>query len=437
LKRFLGSALVATALAAWGVPLAAEAAGTGLALATGCSAAEREDAAVQEAATGLVKKVAHPKLVLLFGTVGYDMRAVLARVDARFPRAKVFGVTSCRAVVTEAGVLFARKKGALALAGLDGDDLAVGVATAPIQGAGQARLAARALALKAIADAGKALPAKPALVLIGSTPGLEERALEGIEGVLGKDVPIYGGSAADDDISGKWLALGNARALSSGLSLAVIYTRHPIGSAFACGYLGGSHGGTVTAGRGRTIASIDGRPAGEVYNAWSKGAFAANMRDGSPILAKSSFLPLAKAIVTRTGERHFVSLHPARIDPKSKALELFGEADVHKPIYFLQGDPGRMIGRVSLVTRRAMVEGRIKRDQVVGGIHIYCAGTMLAVKDRIGEIVPQINGVLGNKPFIGAFTFGEQGAFKGYGNFHGNLMSATVVLGGRRGTPAP
>jgi hypothetical protein len=153
------------------------------------------------------------------------------------------------------------------------------------------------------------------------------------------------------------------------------------------------------------------------------------MKDGSSILAKSAFMPLAKAVVTPTGEKRFISLHPARIDPKTRAIDLFGEPSDHQPIYFLKGNADSLVHRVSTVTRRAMVDGAIPRGEVAAGLHIYCGGAMMAVEKRIGELVPGIDGVLGHKPLIGAFTFGEQGAYKGHGSFQGNLMTSTVVFG--------
>jgi len=39
---------------------------------------------------------------------------------------------------------------------------------------------------------------------------------------------------------------------------------------------------------------------------------------------------------------------------------------------------------------------------------------------------------LGGRPFLGNFTFGEQGAFLDKQNRHGNLMISVVALGGDR-----
>jgi hypothetical protein len=43
--------------------------------------------------------------------------------------------------------------------------------------------------------------------LLHATPGYEEIIIEGIEEIIKSQIPIYGGSAADNDISGKWFVL--------------------------------------------------------------------------------------------------------------------------------------------------------------------------------------------------------------------------------------
>ena len=64
-----------------------------------------------------------------------------------------------------------------------------------------------------------------------------------------------------------------------------------------------------------------------------------------------------------------------------------------------------------------------------GALVIYCAGCMLTVQDRMGEVAQGVCQVLGDKPFLGSFTFGEQGCFIGGSNHHGNLMISVVVFG--------
>jgi hypothetical protein len=44
------------------------------------------------------------------------------------------------------------------------------------------------------------------------------------------------------------------------------------------------------------------------------------------------------------------------------------------------------------------------------------------------QVVDGVNQSLGGKPFLGSFTFGEQGCFAGGENRHGNLMISVLVF---------
>jgi hypothetical protein len=53
---------------------------------------------------------------------------------------------------------------------------------------------------------------------------------------------------------------------------------------------------------------------------------------------------------------------------------------------------------------------------------------MLTVRDRIDQVVAGLDEGLGGAPFLGCFTFGEQGCFVGGENRHGNLMISVTVF---------
>ena len=61
---------------------------------------------------------------------------------------------------------------------------------------------------------------------------------------------------------------------------------------------------------------------------------------------------------------------------------------------------------------------------------MYCAGCMLTVADRMPEVVSSIGSEF-KQPFLGTFTFGEQGCFLDSTNRHGNLMISAVVFGAK------
>jgi hypothetical protein len=54
---------------------------------------------------------------------------------------------------------------------------------------------------------------------------------------------------------------------------------------------------------------------------------------------------------------------------------------------------------------------------------------MLGIQPRMQEVVESLRGALGERPFLGTFTFGEQGCFVGGENRHGNLMISVLTFG--------
>lgn len=53
---------------------------------------------------------------------------------------------------------------------------------------------------------------------------------------------------------------------------------------------------------------------------------------------------------------------------------------------------------------------------------------MLTVQPKMDEVASYVSAALNDTPFIGDFTFGEQGCFVGHENTHGNLMISIVAF---------
>jgi hypothetical protein len=66
-------------------------------------------------------------------------------------------------------------------------------------------------------------------------------------------------------------------------------------------------------------------------------------------------------------------------------------------------------------------------DQIAA-LNIFCAGCMLTLSSAMEQVVDSLSLAREGVPFIGPYTFGEQGRFSGGENAHGNLMISTVVF---------
>ncbi len=336
--------------------------------------------------------------------------------------ANLHGATSCLGAMTQAGAT----PGVAAFAISDPKG-AYGTALQAF--GGDPRGAARAATLAALKAADR-MGEQPDLVWVSATPGTEEEVLAGIEAVIGPEVPIIGGSAADNSVSGDWFVFDQNDQAAEGVVVSVLFPSRPISFAYQNGYSPTAKRGIVTQSNGRTITTIDGRAALDVYSDWTHGAIA-KLAPGAPdhaILSESTFWPLGRE-VTQLGEVPFYLLaHPA-VAHGDGSIDLFATVQTGEEITLMTGTKESLTARAGRVAGLARAAGRMDETPISGALMIYCGGCMLSVQDQLSDVVGGVNDALGGAPFLGAFTFGEQGSLIRAGNRHGNLMISCIVFG--------
>ncbi|MEM9198330.1 MAG: FIST C-terminal domain-containing protein, partial [Pseudomonadota bacterium] len=286
--------------------------------------------------------------------------------------------------------------------------------------------AARQATIAALAQAARP-GEKPDLVWISSTPGAEETVLDGIASVVGTDVPIIGGSAADNDVGGAWFVGDAATHCAEGVAVAVLFPSTAVSFAYQSGYAPTGKRGRATRARGRMLYEIDGRPAAEVYQAWTGGAVAAPADGTQPILAEATLWPLGREVAHLGPVPYHLLAHPAAADG-SGALHLFADICEGETLCQMEGSIDGLAARAGRVVTLARRAGGLAADEVAGAFVIYCGGCMMTLSARIDEVVASIRADLGTAPFAGTFTFGEQGPIIGSGNRHGNLMISCIIF---------
>jgi hypothetical protein len=315
----------------------------------------------------------------------------------------------------------------LGLFGIDDPQGDYGVAVAPINDA--PRQAGSQAILQATEHADR--PGEPPdLVWLSGTPGYEEEVLLGIQDVIGPHVPIAGGSTADNTVAGQWQQYANGQVYRDSVVVTAMYPSSSVHLAFHSGYSTTDHSGTVSRGAGRRLYEIDGQPAAQVYNEWTGGVISEYL-DGGNVLSATSLYPLGRR-VGWVGDMPYHRLsHPDTVTPEG-ALTLFANIETGEEIVLMAGTRESLVSRAGRVSQSALDGGRITADQVAGALIVYCAGCMLTVQDDMDQVTAEVRRALGNAPFLGTFTFGEQGCFIGGENHHGNLMISVVVFEKRR-----
>ncbi|XYI00212.1 FIST signal transduction protein [Sorangium sp. So ce1128] len=392
-------------------------------MATASSTAGSADAAFAEAMSALRASLGgEPDHVFLSYTEAYDLDE-LARATAALPASvRVHGSSSCLSVMTAAGIHGAGGPG-LALFGIADAQGAYGAAAEPI---GESpRAAAACAARRAMEDAGRE-GKPPALFWLTAPLGVEEQILLGIEDAVGPDVPVFGGSSAANSLDGVLSQLEHGKAHRGAVLLSALYPSGEIAHAFSSGYTPTEHRGWVTRSEGRRVPEIDGLPAAEVYNRWTDGLFSAQLGGGS-IAAESSLSPLGRPSGWAGKVPQYLLIHPNAVD-KDNALTFGVHINEGDELVLMAGSREGLLGRIQSVAGAALEAAR-PSFQPQGALVIFCAGCMLAVRDDIERVVQGMAAALGPTPFLGTFTFGEQGCFVRGKNQHANLSIAVVLFG--------
>ena len=211
-----------------------------------------------------VSDVGETKIALIFNTVKYDTKKLLEGAKEVLGTAPIIGCTSSGGVITQDGYITS-EDGAAAAMCIGDSETAVG--TAVVERKKQAKDAAIDAVKKAMNKVGT--KECPASVLMLATPGYEEEYIEGIEEVLGK-VPIFGGTAADDDLSGNWKVYNEEKVVTDGVAVALFYTNKKLLNIFDGRYHETGHSGVITKVTGnRELDEINGIKALKQYAEWA------------------------------------------------------------------------------------------------------------------------------------------------------------------------
>lgn len=349
-------------------------------------------------------------------TRGLDLEQRLNSVGA------LHGATSCLGVMSQNGPRTSGGAGAFAIWDAEGD---YGTALRPLgSDPSAAARAATEAALLAADRPGEA----PDIVWLSVSPGQEEAVIAGIEDVVGGNVPVLGGSAADDTVSGDWQVFDKTTAVTDGVIVSVLFPSKPISFAYHNGYAPTENVGVITKADGRVLQEIDGRPAAQVYREWTDHSVIPE-QDGKQhtILSQSTMTPLGRNFDEVGGVPFYLLFHPAGLTPDD-SLELFADANVGESLTLMKGAPDQLAQRAGKVASLAAQSGQLAASEIAGLLMVYCGGCMLAVQDDLETVSSGVCEALPEVPFMGIYTFGEQGMATDGRNRHGNLMISAIVF---------
>lgn len=332
----------------------------------------------------------------------------------------IVGTTSCVSLLTPRGTV----KNGISLMMLGGVEGAFATAGRPygddVEGAAAA----------AVADLRDRLGGPPSLVYIMSSPGPEETVLRCVADVFG-DVPVFGGSAADNEMAGAWKVLeGGVGVMTNGVALFAVRKDSGIrvGAHVVSPYTATSTAARVTGAEGRTLVSLDGKRAADVLFAQVGEAVKTEYESGGVILGPMSSRPYA----LRRGDEE-IAVHVEAINQPAGTVSLYAEAKVDDEFVVLENMTGGDSASAAGEAIRKSYHGALQVAGIEGtpsmALMIYCAGLSIAVGERLEwNLVGDLQRIEGlPEAIIGYNAFGEQGPVDGRVR-HRNLSVGMLVM---------
>lgn len=361
------------------------------------------------------------KVCFLYTSEKNNVKEVVRGVQET-TNAPIIGCTSSGGIIVQDGIINS-ENGFVGIMGLSDSNMKIGVACH--EAGKDARTIGRKVAIQAVENA-KTTRA-PAYFYMVASPKEEEDYLMGIQDVIGR-VPMFGGSAADENVDGNWKIICNEKVFTDGVAVAFFYTDNEIVTSFTGGYNETKNIGIITEVKNdRTLVTIDGVSALKKYAHWInkspselKGKKLLSASVTNPIGIKD---PLGNLTVVR---------HPMFADDMGTKTILDDEIELGNKV--VEGTA--VVQLEATVDQLIETAGQTLKDvrkklytEPAAYFLVHCAGRKMAIDNRLEEVHNQLVKESKGVPFITIFTFGEYGYDGHSANICGGLMLSYTAFG--------
>jgi len=447
-------------------------------IATSTSTLQDTAAAVHVAVTACKKQLSgrSPDLIVLSYTEQHEPRLLRAAIQRSFPQTPIVGASTCMGVLHQAD--FASQDGcSLGLWMVCDPEGVYAVSHCAYQSTSDEKQGSERLHMQAQTEAhiagqqciNRALVAAtsrkvngerssacsgggdinelPPFIWMASYPGHEEELIAGMTAAFGRpggeELSIIGGSAADNKVQNRWSVMSSTTRSGEGDNQAIIAVCWPsvfVKVSMFSAYSPQARNAQVTKAHGRRILEIKGQPAAEVLNEWSansyKGAIT-RLQSGQPtnILSLSAMNPLGiHKGYDFEEEPWYQNIHPNDIGPDG-SVGCFAQVNEGEQLVQMSTTKDALVRRVGVAAKHIVRDSHFSLAEIKGSLAVYCGGCMLAIQDSMDSTSRNLAAALGNAPFMGVCSFGEQGPGPDGHPVHANLMFSTVVISNKRRIP--
>ena len=356
---------------------------------------------------------ADPKLLLVFAAITHDLAALQAGVLDVAGAVPVIGCTT-HGEIGPGGP----RDGSVTVAAFGGAGFSVGTAVA--EQVSEDRRAAGARVAEEANPAGD----RPYQVLLLLTDGLirdQEEILRGCYSIVGAQVPLFGGAAADGwRMTGTYL-MADGKVLHDAVVAATIASDAPLSVSVRHGFHLVGPAMFVTSGTNGRVRTLDDRPALDVYLE-RLGAPPEAYTDATALMAFALSHPLG--LQRRSGVDAFnVS---TEIDLAGRSIGGGGEVDPGGVAWAMAGDEESILAAVDSTCRDALagLSGR----PPVGLLTFSCAALRAILGDEgIRREVARLERGAAGTPFAGFYTYGEIARVRGISGFHNQTLVVLAI----------
>lgn len=350
------------------------------------------------------------KVGLVFTSVVQDQHEIVKGLKSVMNDVPFVGCTSSAAICTQDGYLN-KPTGYSGMMTFSGD-LEVGVAGSEKTPNETPREIGRRIAKEAISQVhGK--DQEPDYFFMTASPANEEEYLKGIQDVIG-DIPVFGGSAADNTVEGKWSIICNDKVFQDGCAIAIFFADNKMTNLYTGAYQETKHVGIITKlANDRTLVEIDGVPALKKYAEWTNKPIEKLM--GGNLLTETICAPLG----VKDPIGSVIAVRHPMFGNDDYSMNIGANLAVNTAIIQLENTPEGIV--------QANKETVEKINKAMGDVESYflvhCGGRRLGLQiaDVENQIYPEVIKATNNKEFLMVFTFGEYGSAEHSSNTVGGL----------------
>lgn len=370
-----------------------------------------------EAAKLASKGLKNIALAFVYASCDYNVAKVLAGVREVLGETPILGNTSFTGVIVPENGYVGGDKPFVGVMVLDDANLKVAVVSQDRSKVECPYLGGQNMAKAAMKKVGEKVA--PNFFYMAASPKEEESYLKGISSIVGR-IPFFGGSAADNTISGNWKLYADNKVFPDGCVAAFIWGGVNLTNLYTGAYRETDNVGVITKVEDRRkLVEIDHKPAGEVYQTWT-GASKDEIWGGN-LLGYAVTKPLG--VKDRLGDLVAIR-HPMGCN-EDYSFNIGNDLAEKTAVIQMEATVDELISSVKETLTKLLEKCPTKPK----ALHlVHCGGRRAGIGDRINEVVEGINEVVKDIPFICEFTFGEYGYVSDNNNTCGGLMLSFTAL---------